>query len=207
MTLPGLQGARMRALRGFEAGSSGFLKPPPSLHAPEKPSAAPAAPRASLSFVEGRIEDMQQQPPQQRSRTTCRPRTLFNTPVVTHDSGLGRVNVQWLQSMLRRMRCRRPGPCAPSTLTWTPSRLPSRKPRLSTGGRATRSHLRRAHRKASAHFAFDSLCDVHVGLPPLRVTCFFSGRRQRRSPRPAQHDSIYSLASMDPGECLSLIHI
>ena len=54
MTHPGLQGASMRALRVFEAGSSGFLKPPHSLHARESLRSA-RAPRASLSFVEGRI--------------------------------------------------------------------------------------------------------------------------------------------------------
>ena len=51
MTHPGLKGDRMRALRVFEAGSSGFLKPPPSLHARET-RAAQAAPRPSLSLVD-----------------------------------------------------------------------------------------------------------------------------------------------------------
>ena len=51
MTHPGLKGDRMRALRVFEAGSSGFLKPPPSLHARETQRSA-RAPRASLSLVD-----------------------------------------------------------------------------------------------------------------------------------------------------------
>ena len=55
MTHPGFQGASMRALRVLEAGSSGFLKPPHSLHARESLRSA-RAPRASLSFVEGRFE-------------------------------------------------------------------------------------------------------------------------------------------------------
>ena len=57
MTHPGLRVPSMRALRVFEhvfeAGSSGFLKPPPSLRVREKTCAAQAAPRPlSLSFVD-----------------------------------------------------------------------------------------------------------------------------------------------------------
>ena len=55
MTHPGFQGASMRALRGFEAGSSGFLKPPPSLHARETQRSASST-QTSLSLVEGRFE-------------------------------------------------------------------------------------------------------------------------------------------------------
>ena len=55
MTYPGFQGASMRALRVFEAGSSGSLKPPHSLHARESLRSA-RAPRPSLSLVEGRFE-------------------------------------------------------------------------------------------------------------------------------------------------------
>ena len=39
----------MRALRGFEAGSSGFLKPPPSLHARETQRSARSTQTLSLS--------------------------------------------------------------------------------------------------------------------------------------------------------------
>ena len=39
----------MRALRGFEAGSSGFLKPPPSLHARETQSSASSTQTLSLT--------------------------------------------------------------------------------------------------------------------------------------------------------------
>ena len=50
MTHPGLKGDRMRALRVFEAGSSGFLKPPPSLHARESLRSA-RAPRAFSYYM------------------------------------------------------------------------------------------------------------------------------------------------------------
>ena len=49
MTHPGFQGASMRALRVFEAGSSGFLKPPPSLHARETQRSARSTQTLSLS--------------------------------------------------------------------------------------------------------------------------------------------------------------
>ena len=49
MTYPGFQGASMRALRVFEAGSSGFLKPPPSLHARETQSSASSTQTLSLT--------------------------------------------------------------------------------------------------------------------------------------------------------------
>ena len=49
MTYPGFQGASMRALRVFEAGSSGFLKPPPSLHARETLRSASSTQTLSLT--------------------------------------------------------------------------------------------------------------------------------------------------------------
>ena len=48
---PGLQGARMRAQRGFEAGSSGSCKPPRPLLARETQRSA-EAPKPSLSLVD-----------------------------------------------------------------------------------------------------------------------------------------------------------
>ena len=56
MIHPGFQGASMRALRVFEAGSSGFLKPPPSLHARETLRSASST-QTSLSLVEGTVRD------------------------------------------------------------------------------------------------------------------------------------------------------
>ena len=51
MTHPGFQGASMRALRVLEAGSSGFLKPPSSLHARETLRSASST-QTSLSLVD-----------------------------------------------------------------------------------------------------------------------------------------------------------
>ena len=47
----------MRALRGFEAGSSGFLKPPPSLHARETQRSARSTQTLSLSRGREEVRD------------------------------------------------------------------------------------------------------------------------------------------------------